>query len=173
MLEEKDKMMNEDTIIARDELSEDTSEETDETIGEGMIIVREELSEEEMDRALKEELKLAISVICKCLCICLVAFLLLIGVLGYYHCWMITTIAECESPDGEYTLVVQQIGHPLLAEAVTYKVVLKKGKEVIDEKHFHYSSIGSWDSLGDDVTWGDENVTVLCYDGSELTINYD
>ena len=112
----------------------------------------------------------------------LIAYVLLYLATNYYHDWMITTIAEYESPDGTYTLVLQQIGHPYLAENATYRTVLKKGKEIVNEEQFLRNSFGSWSYSFLNVTWGDENVTVyfydvaistLSYDGSELTINYD
>jgi len=103
----------------------------------------------------------------------LLSYVLLYLVGNYYFSWMKTTVAEYDSPDGEYMLVVQQIGHTFLAEGATYRTVLKKGNEIVDSEQFRRNSFGPRDDSFLEVTWSDENVTVFFYDIAISTLSYD
>lgn len=77
------------------------------------------------------------------------------------HYWKVTTLAEYESPDGQYTLALEQVGEPFL----------KKDEKAVDEEEI-YRGFGRWSDFGS-VAWNDDSVSVCIVDTELATLRCD
>lgn len=74
----------------------------------------------------------------------------------------ITKVAEYQSPDGEYTIVLKEIGEPFSFSGADGVVVLKKDRRRISAYHFGVNNDGGRLNQGNvRLTWREDGVEVL------------
>lgn len=104
--------------------------------------------------------------------------LIIYGIFIYDSEYKVKTIDKIKSPNGEYKLILQSVGSPILFSSADGRIKLKKGLKTICKEKIQVSNDGA--SMTDeawDVTWKDDHVEIVISGEEQLDqliiINYN
>lgn len=93
-----------------------------------------------------------------------IVFIVPFTALTYELEFKITFVEECKSPDGQYELVINQLGEPFFFESANGIFILRKDGRNIAREDFSVQNDGGWiDEDSCDVRWLDDCVVVTVH----------
>ncbi len=102
----------------------------------------------------------------------------LYGIFIYVLNYMVHTVDRQESPDGQYSILLQSVGSPVFFSAADGRLVLREGKKVIVKYDFSlYDDGGSIRPSVWQVDWEENQVVVILsgaeQDDMQITLGFD
>lgn len=102
----------------------------------------------------------------------------LYGIFIYVLNYMVHTVDRQESPDGQYSILLQSVGSPVFFSAADGRLVLREGKKVIVKYDFSlYDDGGSIRPSVWQVDWEEDQVVVILsgaeQDDMQITLGFD